>query len=186
VDVNRPRAGAIYRRPADAWGLDVWRPGVPAALFEKSLQLYDEFYSQLRQVLDGLAQRHGRFVVLDLHTYNHSRQGMAPDRNPEINLGTGTINRPQWTRLVDRFASDLQNFDFLGRPLDVRENVRFQGGQIPRWIHENYPEQGCAIAVEVRKFFMDEWTGQCNEVQYAAIYEALASTVPGLLEEIAR
>jgi hypothetical protein len=31
---------------------------------------------------------------------------------------------------------------------------------------------------------MDEWTGLCDEVQYSAVYEALASAVPGLLEEI--
>lgn len=188
VDINRPREGAVYRRPADAWGLEVWRHDVPAGVFTRSLEEYDGFYARLRDMLDGLAARFGRFVVLDLHTYNQFRDGSTgsvdTQANPEVNIGTGTMNRGQWGRLVDRFMGELRSFNFLGRQLDVRENVRFQGGQIPRWIHANYPQQGCAIAVEVRKFFMDEWTGVCDEEQYAAVYEALASTVPGLLEEI--
>jgi N-formylglutamate amidohydrolase len=188
VDVNRPREGAVYRRPADAWGLDVWRPGVPAGVWARSLDLYDGFYAQLRDLLDSVAARHPRFVVLDLHTYNQVRDGASThvdaQANPEVNIGTGTMNRTLWNGVVDRFIADLRNFDFLGRRLDVRENVRFQGGYIPRWIHANYPQQCCAIAVEVRKFFMDEWSGVCDEVQYAAVYEALAATVPGLLEEI--
>lgn len=188
VDINRLREKAIYRRPEDAWGLEVWKHGVPAGVFERSLQEYDDFYRQLREILDALVKRHGKFIVLDLHTYNHVREGVgatAPgEENPEINLGTGTMERKRWAPLVDRFIRELSGFDFLGRRLDVRENVRFQGGQIPKWIHANYPETGCALAVEVKKFFMDEWTSDCDETQYAAIYEALQSTIPGLLEEI--
>ena len=29
VDLNRPRDGAVYRTPADAWGLEVWKDGIP-------------------------------------------------------------------------------------------------------------------------------------------------------------
>jgi N-formylglutamate deformylase len=128
--------------------------------------------------------------VLDLHTYNHVREGRDPaahaEENPEINIGTGTMDRARWAPVVDRFISDLRAFNFLNRRLDVRENVRFQGGYVPKWLHTNYPEQGCAIAVEVKKFFMDEWTGHCDETQYSAVYEALQSTIPGLMEEISR
>jgi N-formylglutamate deformylase len=190
VDINRPREGAVYRRPAEAWGLEVWRQGVPPALFERSLQLHDEFYRELRHMLDQIIAQHGRFVLLDLHTYNHVREGEGSPadaaENPEINVGTGTMERPRWASLVDRFIREVREFDFLGRRLDVRENVRFQGGYIPKWVHTNYPEQGCALAVEVKKFFMDEWTMTCDETQYSAIYEALQSTVPGLLQEIGR
>ena len=190
VDINRPREGAVYRRPADAWGLEVWRHGVPPGLFERSLQLHDQFYQELRGLFDVMARKHRRFVVLDLHTYNHVRAGrdVAADatENPEINIGTGTMDRARWAHVVDRFIDDLRAFDFLGRRLDVRENVRFQGGYVPKWLHTNYPAQGCALAVEVKKFFMDEWTGHCDETQYSAIYEALQSTIPGLMEEISR
>jgi hypothetical protein len=42
----------------------------------------------------------------------------------------------------------------------VRENVAFQGkGEQTRFVHARYPGRGCAIALEFKKFFMDEWTG---------------------------
>ncbi len=38
VDLNRPRREAVYRRPKDAWGLDLWRDGVlPEPLFRAGL-----------------------------------------------------------------------------------------------------------------------------------------------------
>ena len=33
----------------------------------------------------------------------------------------------------------MRSYDYFGRRLDVRENVKFFGGQLPRWIHENFP-----------------------------------------------
>ena len=106
--------------------------------------------------------------------------------NPEVNIGTGTMNRTRWAPLVDRFIADLCAFDFLGRHLDVRENVKFKGGQFSRWIHQTFPESGCALAVEFKKFFMDEWTGKPDFEQLEAIRQALESTRPGVLEVLSR
>jgi hypothetical protein len=133
-----------------------------------------------------MQHRFGRFVVLDLHTYNHRREGPEgpsadPTANPEVNVGTGTLNRQRWAPVVDRFIADLRGFDFLGRHLDVRENVKFRGGQFSRWIHETFPEAACSLAIEFKKFFMDEWTGEPDRVQVEAIRRALQSTVPGMI-----
>jgi hypothetical protein len=92
------------------------------------------------------------------------------------------MDRDRWGDVVDRFIADLRAFDFLGRRLDVRENVRFQGGQLARWTHETFPEAGCALAIEFKKFFMDEWSGTPDPVQIAAIGQALRATVPGVLD----
>ena len=40
-------------------------------------------------------------VVFDLHTYNHRRNGpdgppADPAGNPQVNIGTGTMNRDRW------------------------------------------------------------------------------------------
>ena len=130
-------------------------------------------------------------MVFDLHTYNHRREGPAgpaadPEKNPEVNLGTGSMNRDKWAPIVDRFVTELRAFDFLGRKLDVRENIRFRGGHFGRWIHESFPDSGVALAIEFKKFFMDEWTGEPFEEHVEAIGRALASTIPGLLEGIHR
>ena len=80
--------------------------------------------------------------------------------------------------------ADLRNFDFLGRHLDVRENVKFSGCHFSRWVHETFPQSGCAISIEFKKFFMDEWTGVLDNVQVDAIRRALLHTVPGVLDEL--
>lgn len=40
-----------------------------------------------------------------------------------------------------------------------------------------------AVAIEFKTFFMDEWTGAPDWSRIDAIREALAGTVPGILEE---
>ncbi len=189
VDLNRPREKAVYRSPEDAWGLQVWKREPPADLLERSLHEYDEFYAQAHRLFSEMQRRFGHFVVLDLHSYNHRRQGpQAPPedsaQNPEINVGTGTLDRSRWAQLIDRFIGDLSAHEFLGRHLDVRENVRFRGGRFPRWIHENFPDSACCLAVEVKKFFMDEWTGELFSEEFEAVPRALQSTLPGLLESL--
>jgi N-formylglutamate amidohydrolase len=189
VDMNRPRDQAVYLLPEQAWGLNVWKSPPPKPLVEESLADYDAFYAAVFELLSELSVKHGRFVVLDLHSYNYRREGpdapAAPAaENPEVNVGTGTMDRRRWAGVVDRFLSDLRSFERNGRTLDVRENVRFRGGNFPRWIHETFPESGCALAVEVKKFFMDEWTGRPHQAEIEFVREALASTLPGLLETI--
>jgi N-formylglutamate deformylase len=189
VDLNRPRARAVYRSPEDAWGLAVWKREPPVDLVERSLQEYDAFYAEAHRVFSEMERRFGHFVVFDLHSYNHRRRGTGeppddPATNPEVNVGTGTLDRRRWAPLVERFLSDLAAFDFLGRQLDVRENVRFKGGNLSGWIHETFPRSACCLAIEVKKFFMDEWTGKLDSEEFEAVPRALSTTVPGLLESL--
>ena len=83
----------MYRTPAEAWGLKVWREPLPNDVFERSRAIRTEFYRTVEQVLTELLKRHERLVVYELHTYNHHRLG--PDEpfdpvelNPQVNLGT--------------------------------------------------------------------------------------------------
>jgi len=191
VDLNRPRDKAVYLEPEDAWGLTVWRARPDEAAIERSLAGYDAFYRGMHDLFAAMAKRHRRFVVFDLHSYNHRREGpdaaaADPAANPEVNVGTGTMDRAFWGPLVDRFIADLSAFDFSGRRLDVRENVKFKGGHFSRWIHETFPDAGCALAIEFKKFFMDEWTGAPDRELVDRIGNALRSTVPGVLEELER
>lgn len=191
VDLNRPRDTAVYLSRDDAWDLEVWKAPPPASIVEASLAQYDVYYAALEKLCREKREQHGTFVVLDLHSYNHRRDGpdgpeTDPTGNPEVNIGTGTMDRHRWGGLVDRLIADLRAFDFLGRRLDVRENVKFVGRQFPRWVHTTFPEAGCAIAIEVKKFFMDEWTGVLDPAAHQAVQRALASTLPGLEEELGK
>jgi N-formylglutamate deformylase len=189
IDLNRPREQAVYQRPEDAWGLAVWHTPLDAAMVARSLAAYDEFYATLERVLRERERRHGRFVVLDIHSYNHRRDGAGgavadPAGNPEINVGTGTVDRARWGGLVDRFTAELAATGLAGRPLDVRENVKFQGGELSKWVHRTFPATGCALAIELKKTFMDEWTGVVDGPHLAGLAAAIAATLPGLVESL--
>jgi N-formylglutamate deformylase len=191
IDLNRPREEAVYRTADDAWGQEIWKEAPDEHLIRESLQEYDEFYEAVGSLLTQLVEEHGRVVVYDLHSYNHRRNGphappAAEVDNPEVNVGTGSMDRVFWEPLVDRFIRDLGTFDFHGRHLDVRENVKFRGRQFPQWIHEHFPGQACAIAIEVKKFFMDEWNGRADVDEIEWIYRALQSTLSGVEDELKR
>jgi N-formylglutamate deformylase len=192
VDLNRPRETAIYRTPEDAWGLELWNGTLPEDVIERTLEGYDAFYAELENLYRDLEQRYGRFLVLDLHSYNHRRGGpdgqrADPMENPQVNVGTGTMtDRSRWARLIDRFMADLGGFDFPGGALDVRENIRFRGGACAAWTHRTFPDAACVLSVEVKKFFMDEWSGVVDEMLLSAVGRALQSTLPGALEELER
>lgn len=189
VDLNRPRDEAVYLMPEMAWDLHVWQKPLREEMIERSLAEYDAFYAELKRILDAMAQRYSRIVVFDLHAYNYRRRGPAaepadPKTHPEVNIGTGSMDRRLCGHIVERFMADLRAFDFLGRRLDVRENVKFKGRQLAQWIHQNYPGIACVIAIEFKKFYMDEWTGVGDVEQIQAIQRALQSTIPGILEAL--
>jgi N-formylglutamate deformylase len=189
VDLNRPRPRAVYASPEDAWGLEVWHRQLPEEVIRRSLEQYDLFYQMLDSLLSRFVAMYGRVVVFDLHSYNHRRNGehLPPAsvcENPEINVGTGTMDRHFWAPVVDTFIGNLRAFQLQGHLLDVRENIRFRGGAMAEWIHQRYPKTVCALAIEVKKTFMDEWTGNHDPVVLRSIREALASTTTGVLQAL--
>ncbi|GAA4867758.1 N-formylglutamate amidohydrolase [Luteimonas vadosa] len=191
VDLNRAAGEAVYRTPDQAWGLDVWRSPLDDAFVQRSVGIHQAFYAMMRQLLDSMAAEHGRFVVLDVHSYNHRRDG--PDARPtpqadapDINIGTISMPRERWSFLLDPLIEAMREFDYLGGKLDVRENVAFQGrGELTRFVHAHYPSSGCAIAIEFKKFYMDEWTGQPDQAHLGAMrafIDHVAATCRGLLD----
>jgi len=187
VDLNRPREKAVYLNPEDAWGLHVWKLQPTTEIVSRSLDQYDAFYNAVRQIFTKMIKKYEHLVVFDLHSYNHRREGLQgapadPETNPEVNIGTGTMDREFWTPVVNRFINDLRSYKYFSRQLDVRENVKFKGGNFSGWIHKTFPRSVCSLAIEFKKFFMDEWTGEPDRQQLEEIRLALNSTIPGVLE----
>ncbi|WP_439880868.1 N-formylglutamate amidohydrolase [Pontibacter sp. MBLB2868] len=190
MDLNRSPDKAIYRLPEDAWGLHVWEDELPDELAKESMSRYDKFYADVKQMLTEVKEQHGCFVVYDLHTYNHKREGATglpadPEQNPEVNIGTGNMNRKKWGPVVDAFMHSLQSYNYMGRHLDVRENVKFEGGYFMRWIHDTFGDSACVMSIEFKKFFMDEWTGEPDDQQIQEIRKALEQTTRPVLEALA-
>ncbi len=185
-DLNRIREKAVYIKPEDAWGLKVRNELFNENHVDKALAYYDTFYRRVEMLFREMVQTHNKFFVYDIHSYNHHREGPKasfddPQKNPEIIIGTS--NMPEsWLPLIDKVRSQLLNFDFNGRKLDVRVNVKFPGGNFSRWIHRTFPEHACSIAIEFKKIFMDEWTGEFFPEVMELLKNALASTKPVILE----
>jgi N-formylglutamate deformylase len=186
VDLNRPPDEAVYATADQSWGLDVWREPPSRAIVADSLAIHTDFYRQLDRLLDRLAGR-GPFVVLDLHSYNHRRDGWAAPpaattENPDVNIGTGTLDHERWDPLVRQFTEDLAAR--LPQTTVIAENVRFRGGYLSRRVNERYEGRGCALALEFKKTFMDEWTGELDELALRRLASALASTSEGIVRQL--
>lgn len=181
VDINRSRDKAVYSQPEDAWGLEVYKQRLPQHIVDNSLRVYDKFYDQIAKYFDELYQEHDWLIVYDLHSYNYRRGGVdqysSPEENPEVNLGTKNINRDLWAPVVETLLRCFREFNFEGRHLDVRENVKFGGGFFSYWLYERYGDKICVIALEFKKFFMDEWTGEPDERKIQHIRALLIASI---------
>lgn len=180
VDLNREIDEAVYRTPDQSWGLKVWHAEPPGDFIARSLSLHTAFYKMMADTLDELAAQHERFILFDIHSYNHRRDGPGAaatpqEEAPDINIGTYSMPRDHWAPVLDPIIAAMRDFNFNGRKLDVRENIAFQGkGALTRFVHERYPQKGCAIAIEFKKFFMDEWTGVPDTAALAAMRELIS------------
>jgi len=185
VDLNRPREKAVYRTPEQSWGLKVWNDNVSVSVWEYSLGEYDYFYGFLERTIRKFIDYWGYIIVFDLHSYNFRRNGPetedSPELNPEINVGTGRMNRQLWAPVIDHFLLNLKRSTFEGRHLDVRENVKFKGGNLSDWIHNNFKNRSCVLSIEFKKIFMDEWSGAVNVQQLKELKKILKGTIPGVL-----
>ena len=190
VDLNRPRDKAIYKTPEDAWGLQVWHIPLSEDEINKTLAYYDWFYQEMQRYFEKIHEKYGSFVVLDLHAYNHQRKGPNapyddPLLNPEVNIGTKTLENPQkWRHLIDSVIEVMHKYDYMGKHLDVRENVKFYGGFFAQWIHQNFYPDACVLSIEFKKFFMDEWSGEPDLKQINEIKNVLRAIIPMIYDEL--
>jgi N-formylglutamate deformylase len=181
TDVNRPRNKAVYQLPEDAWGLQVWKKPLSTEVINRSYQLYDQFYADLKIYFDKLFQQHDKIVVYDIHSYNHRRDSkeMMADavENPEINIGTKNLDGKSWRPLLDAMMESFRAFDYDGRSLDTRENIKFKGGYFGEWLYTLYGSKICPVSIEFKKFFMDEWTGKPFEKDIQLISQLLQQSI---------
>ncbi|GHE33696.1 N-formylglutamate amidohydrolase [Sphingobacterium griseoflavum] len=162
LDINRTLEKAIYRHPEMAWGLQVYRELPPEHLLQQLQQDYLSIYKKIDMWIAESIAAHGYFIVFDIHSYNAKRK--SPDEivdevvNPQINLGT-LYNDEKWRPVIDRFMATVSAQQVLDTNIDIRENVKFKGGQLAQYLLQKYGDKGCVLSVEFRKDFMDEWTG---------------------------
>lgn len=181
LDLNRFIEKAIYEKPEDAWGLNVWK-SLPEGEKKKLHGDYDAFYDAVKQVLDETINKHGYALILDVHTYNHRRDDAFneadSEANPEINMGT-FYNTEKWKALCSDYTQFLTDQNF-----DARENVKFKGGAFAQWMINNYGDKICVLSVEFKKTFMDEWTGIADVSHLIRLQKLLSKSVDFLNQQV--
>ncbi|MEA1972744.1 MAG: N-formylglutamate amidohydrolase [Candidatus Cloacimonadota bacterium] len=188
VDLNRNLEKCFYINPADAWGLEVHKTKPTDEMIDASRKEYEVFYKRTKLFLDEMLQIHDIFFVLDIHSYNHQRKGIDaqfddPQKNPEIILGTNNMDK-RYFPFVDKIKEEIGKFDYFGRKLDVRINVKYPGGNFSRWLHNTYPDKVICIAIEFKKIFMNEWTAEIYEDKMDKLQEMLQFIKPTILKEL--
>jgi len=182
IDVNRRRNHSIYEKPEDAWGLKLREEQLTADDKEKLFQFYDSFYETTKRHLEKLLELHPNVFVYDIHSYNHRKKGAnaepdAKNENPDIILGTN--NMPEkWFPLVDSIQEKFSSQEYFNTHLDVRKNIKYPGGRFSRWLHETFPDTVCCIALEIKKIYMDEWTGLVDIQKQERLRNMLLQTFP--------
>ncbi|MCD9026680.1 N-formylglutamate amidohydrolase [Luteimonas sp. BDR2-5] len=189
VDLNRSREQAVYATPDACWGLQVWDAQLPEPEVAASLALHERFYAMVGELLERTVARWGCALLIDLHSYNHRRDGpdaaAAPRAgNPDIELGFTTFDARRWGGTARRFAQVLRRHPVRGALPDVRANVRFPtGGHFPEWVYAQWGDRVCTISPEYKKIFMDEWTGQADIAALYALRDGLQHAVDAVRPE---
>ena len=173
IDLNRPPDRAVYLTPEDCWGLPVRTAAVPETLLARLRGDYASWYNLLQYQVDRLLERHPFLVVLDLHSYNHRRGGpqAEPDpqeSNPDIIIGRSNLLQQHYPA-AEALCQRLNGQIFQGKALDCRQDVKFPGGQMSRWLNLRYPDRLICLAIEFKKTFMDEWTGELDRPAWAEL-----------------
>ena len=168
VDLNRPKEQAFYRDPEDAWGLDIWKKLPSDELISRSLEKHRLFYQGMKDWIEELIDKFGKIIVLDVHSYNHRRDGANKKPadstlNPDIDLGITTADEAIFGDLISAIEKSLKTSKLKGNEPSVGKNIRFpDGGEWPEWIYRNYPKDVCTITLEYKKFYIDEWSGMAD------------------------
>lgn len=180
VDLNRRRDKAVYLQPEDCWGL---KPRIhpDQESLELSLSEYDAFYRRAAQFIEETIHTYGKVIIYDIHSYNHRRNGLNtpyddPELNPEIILGTSNMSQV-WMPKIKQMQNKISAYDWYGRKLDCRMNVKFTGGHFSQWIHHHYAEKACVVSIEFKKIFMNEWTGTVDWKLLQELRTVLATTL---------
>lgn len=184
VDLNAAPEHAVPK-DAPATGFHVWDEPPPRQIVQDGVRLHQSFYEIMGAVTDQLVARWGFLLVLDLHCSNRPPDGTESADDPDIDLGTRTLDRDRFGRLLRRFTETLRCCGVRGRPVDVRENVHpCGGGYFAAWLHKRHPRNACVISLRYKKIFIDERSGTADIAALNALRAGLALAVDAAREEL--
>ncbi|MEN8116647.1 MAG: N-formylglutamate amidohydrolase [Bacteroidota bacterium] len=173
-DLNRDRENCIYKEYKRKWHLQVWDKTLSKKEKEISCLKFDEFFELTDMVCEYLLRQNKFVVLFDMHSFCFQRSEQTEWFNnpkPEINIGTKASNRTLFLPLIQKFQKSLSKTQIDNKKIRVEENKIFNGGYLSRRIGQKYYNNVLTFALEYKKLFMNEITGQL----YPEILELLIS-----------
>ena len=170
-DLNRSPDMALPLTPEKFWGIQVYGNQPTPEMNRKSMEYHKGFYDFMGTVVTHLLNKFNICIVLDIHSYNISRQKDKGFISPPVfNLGTSLLNRTRWESYIHKWLKGLKTISLpRGIETTVAENEVFQGkGELCRLLSQ-WDERILVLPTEVSKVYMDEHTGEVYENVVTAI-----------------
>jgi hypothetical protein len=171
-DLNRNTDECVYET---AWGKDIWKTPLTEEMIATSKAKHAQFYRIVAGVVEALVEDFGQCIVYDNHSYNfkrHERKDL-----PVLNLGTSSVKGDQWRPVIDGWLTALQAMKVDGIEVTAAENDIFYGkGHLAGFCHSRY-ENVLVLATEAKKVFMNELTGQADDIVLPSLQQVYNDTV---------
>jgi N-formylglutamate amidohydrolase len=162
-DLNRDPGDAVYPYGQPKFGMDMWKRKLREEELRPGMDKHSEFYELMDMVVRYMLGRNRVALVFDMHSYCFQREEKIDwfrDPRPEINLGSKAVNRERFGKLIDFFLEKLSGQSIGEHPVRVAENAIFPGGYLSRRLSRKWPDEVLVLALEYKKIFMDEWSGE--------------------------
>ncbi len=184
-DLNREANRAIYGHDRKMWGIQVWKKELNEEERNLSMAKHREFHDFMDTVVEYLL-RQGKYAVLfDMHSFCYQRKEIIPwsqDPGPEINIGSKAVNRVVFGRVIEDFKQSLSGLSIDGYPIRIAENEVFGGGYLARRLSKTYSGRLLVLAMEYKKIFMDEVTGEVYDEKLEVLIEHFKRAVEVLVQ----
>jgi N-formylglutamate amidohydrolase len=184
-DLNREPARAIYSYDREMWGIRVWRNKLSAEEKRPSLDKHQEFHDLMDVVVEYLLRQGTHSMLLDMHSFCYLREETTPwykDPGPEINIGSKVVDREVFGEVIEDFKHHLSGLTIDGHPIRVAENEVFAGGYLARRLSKAHPNRLLVLAMEYKKIFMDEVTGEVYDEKLDVLIEHFNQAVEKIVQ----
>jgi len=156
-DLNRKSEDCVY---TSAWGKKVWKNSLDAVTLTALREKHACFHRIITCLLEALTADFGQCLVYDVHSYNYRRYERTD--LPLFNLGTTTVATNKWRPAISNILAALKKIQLPDVQTTVAENDIFLGkGYLAVSVHNRF-DNVMVLAVEVKKIFMNETTGEAD------------------------
>lgn len=177
-DLNRAPELALPLSPEMFWGVQVYNKPPTAEMKRRSMKKYNNFYNFVENYIRKILNEFGFCVVIDIHSYNVSRQiATGISMPPVFNIGTKAIDSATHRSFIDAWINALSGINIPDIETSVAENLVFTGkGEFCRRL-SSLDERILVLPTEIAKVYMDEHTGKLYKDRIKNIAEQLAKII---------